>query len=41
VNCVENVIREVNDQPAQPLETTSDDLTKNDDAVTSTLSESG
>jgi hypothetical protein len=38
---VENVIQELSDQPAQPNETTMDDLTKNDDAVTSPLSESG
>jgi len=40
VKCVENVIQELSDQPAQPTETTVDDLTKNNDAVTS-LSESG
>jgi len=39
VKCVENVIQELSDQPAQPTETTVDDLTKNNDAVTS--SESG
>jgi len=39
VKCVENVTQELSDQPAQPIETTVDDLTKNNDAVT--LSESG
>jgi hypothetical protein len=41
VKCVEIVIQELGDQPAQPTETAMDDLTKNDDAVTSPLSESG
>jgi len=40
VKCVENVIQELSDQPAQPTKTTVDDQTKNNDAVTS-LSESG
>jgi hypothetical protein len=41
VKVVENVIQELSDQPAQPTETTTDNLTKNDDAVTSPSSESG
>jgi len=41
VKCVENVIEEMSDQPAQPIETTVDDITKNNDAATSPLSESG